>query len=1012
MYDLNDAQKVIAETTEGMLVVDAGPGTGKTKTTVDRYVRILSSGKVSPKDVLMVTFTKNAAGEMEDRTKLVIREAIEKLSSKDVPREERAKIERQTDALENITKELRCSTFDSFCYSVIREAPETLTEFFSVDESLTRAATLVENDTLNLEYFSDIMDRFLRDHGDDYGNETIIASQNYSDMYKLISKLMSRGIVPVKDGGWFGSDREDIPMSRGKEILLGDQGGLEARLNAINDSGRLSKTVLGFKVSDGYGKISLTDGGRDLRDVIKEGEPLGSEFIESTVYGDRKNLIRLVHDVYYEFIRCSIADDRLTFGLTSVFAFIVLYSNAAVREKERCKYLMIDEFQDTNSSQLMIALMLLKEPNLCVVGDWKQGIYGFRYVSIENIIRFEERAKAFRNLLNEGEPRVIVEVSAVKNSLTENYRSSQAIIDASFKALEMKATKEEEKERILARLEGNVTRLNATRADIGGNTEIVRVDTGSKDTEPIEVLRRIQNYCNNGKYLIADRKTKQLRKIKYSDIAILCRTTNFARSINDLSRKYNVPVFLQGDVDVMGSREGKLLLAWLRLVNNGKDRQGIATILSDLEYPFENVKRAVDGTDPLPPEISGFRAVLKKKKRRITDLITTVFAYYGLSNDITQAIISIVSSSFRGTLLTVSDIIRVIEKDIDEGTTYPIDAFLDESATLTMTMHKSKGLEFPVVIAVGFDSKSFPNTSGDKDNYVLDDMLGLRSKKTVDTFEDGSSFIVKSWKTYLANETRKRDYDEERRLLFVALSRAEQYITIIAGKPSQFFEDAESFAKEEKPLKFEPFSDANEEGAHLIDAPEIPRFNPRRQYLAVHDLMSFEGGNVADGADQQCAKGMEYGTKVHKIAEMLVHGIYNHKTFKDFPETARIKKVLKGVENAPVILAEVPCLLPVDECGATIRGVIDLYVEYGDRVEIHDYKTDVTRTFEQEYRFQLSVYAQIAARDTRKPVKCFIQYLSQEATVEFDPEPMETIVARTRECMVRLQACKRGENKL
>ena len=63
------------------------------------------------------------------------------------------------------------------------------------------------------------------------------------------------------------------------------------------------------------------------------------------------------HDIYYEFIRTSVADDRLTFGLAASFAFIILYEDKETRERIQCRYLIVDEFQDTNSNQLMIALM-------------------------------------------------------------------------------------------------------------------------------------------------------------------------------------------------------------------------------------------------------------------------------------------------------------------------------------------------------------------------------------------------------------------------------------------------------------------------------------------------------------------------------------------------------------------------------------------------------------------------------------------------------------------------------
>ena len=417
MSELNESQRKIAETTEGMIVVDAGPGTGKTTTMVERYAGIVSRPSVAARDVVMLTFTRNAAAEMAERAK---KKLIEK---------------GQADKC----KELQASTFDSFCYTIVRESPETVSEFFGLKESLTRAAAIVENETLNGAFFSDVMDRFLAERGDDYGDAAIVASQHYGDLLKLISKLMSRGIVPLKEG-WFGSDLANVPMDKGSRILNGDTDGLEAFIRALmaEFTDDEKKNIRTYDLNKRLKKDCLMDKNYVLPE-IKDEEPLPEKDLESVVYdSDRKKMLELVHDAYYEFIRRSVAGDRLTFGLSAVFAFVILYSDRTVREHMRCKYLMIDEFQDTNSSQLMIALMLLEEPNLCVVGDWKQGIYGFRYVSVENITDFEARVKAFKKLLNNGEERVVVPVDKTRKlTLDVNYRSSGLVLDASFAALTM-----------------------------------------------------------------------------------------------------------------------------------------------------------------------------------------------------------------------------------------------------------------------------------------------------------------------------------------------------------------------------------------------------------------------------------------------------------------------------------------------------------------------------------------------------------------------------------------------
>ncbi|MCL2318203.1 MAG: UvrD-helicase domain-containing protein, partial [Methanomassiliicoccaceae archaeon] len=183
MSELNPSQKAIAEALDGMIVVDAGPGTGKTFTIVERFMNILKKENIGTKDVLLLTFTRNAASEMEERIR-------SKMASTE---------------LSASSKFIQTSTFDSFCYSVVMESPESVSRFFRMDEILTRKASLVENETLNREYFSDFFDSFIISRPDEYGIHGAIASQNVPDLYRIIKDLMSRGIIPLRKG-WFGGN--------------------------------------------------------------------------------------------------------------------------------------------------------------------------------------------------------------------------------------------------------------------------------------------------------------------------------------------------------------------------------------------------------------------------------------------------------------------------------------------------------------------------------------------------------------------------------------------------------------------------------------------------------------------------------------------------------------------------------------------------------------------------------------------------------------------------------------
>lgn len=963
MSELNRSQSRIAEETEGMVVVDAGPGTGKTHTIVRRYINILRKPDVDVKDIILLTFTKNAAAEMGER----IRGGLSDESG--------------DPKLSKASKFVQAGTFDSFCFSAVMESPESVSRFFRMDEKLTRGARLIENDTLNQGYFSDFMDRFLADSEGRYGEHAAVASQNATDMFKVIESLMSKGIVPLRSG-WFGGDD-------GRDCI-GDEDALLERMTALNGPDgkgtyRAKKAFIDRCVRKS-GEFSPLDMDPDTK------SPIPDRILSEAAHDDRTGILELVHDIYYEYIRRSITDNRLTFGLVSSFAFIVLYKDAKTRERMSCRYLMIDEFQDTNSNQLMIALMLLKEPNLCVVGDWKQSIYGFRHVTSDNIVNFEERVRSHRDALNDDITRVpFVIPEVVRLSLDMNYRSSQEIIDAAYRSLYLPATADDDVDK--ASLDRNITPITAERDDIGGDTAVEYVRASSADEEVAEVLRRMVSYVESGRFTIHEDGVS--RPPDYGDIAVLCRNTRMCRVICEAAARAGVPVFLQGDVEIMCTREGKLALAWLRYVNNPSDSWGIGAILADMGYPLSRIRSMIPGRGgSAPAELESRRASLLRKKRRITDLLTSVFSMYDLNNDITQTIISVISSSHRNSLITISDLIGMIETDIRMATRYPVDGSLDRRAATVQTMHKSKGLEYPIVIVAGIDLNVFPSMNTSSSVYRFGDLAGIRCSREVSHFGDGLSRISKSWKTELVWASEAKDYSEERRLMFVAVSRAKQYVTMVSGSnPSEFMK---SICENPEPQgSGRPSAERSGSESVRIERPAMDRSHRRRINIGVHDILRFgECSRPGEGGDEFPGKGMEYGTRVHEAAYAMAMG---WDVGDDLPEMPAIRSILDSLSDADLLYPEKECSLPFNGLNTTLRGVADLIAVYPDRVVIHDYKTDAERTNQDEYVVQLSVYAHAASGFYGLPARCVIDYVSRGETFEFDPVDIGVIEQRLRE---------------
>lgn len=923
---LNASQKKIAELLDGMIVVDAGPGTGKTHTLVERYLNILKQPETEVEDVIFLTFTRNSAREIRDR-----------LTERILSLEEDKKQVCKNISPEALSVMLRVGTFDSLCLSILKENPETISKFFQIPSKLQRDIRITENETLNEMRFSRFADDFIVENLDKYPDECIILNQFKDDGYKIISKMLSRGIIPYKEG-WFS----------GQEILLGNNQGLEEILKNKNTS-KLSGELYKF--------IKDHDVGID----VDTKSPLPEDMLNEIVDEDRTGLVDFIHDLYYAYICRCIEENNLTFGLTAAFAFILLYVDERVRRKVSCRYLMIDEFQDTNQLQMIVSLLLLRENNLCAVGDWRQSIYGFRNADVDNIRCFSERVKDSLNFINSGEKRVEYSIEDVKElAFDVNYRSSQDIINTCFKTMD------------------EVPSLTTGREKLT-ETEISFVKAEDRNEEIEEVIRRIDNYVHSGKYVMHG-KDGSIRPIEYGDIAVLCRSGSVCRQVQEAAESHGIPTYLQGDREVMSSKEGKLLLAWLRYVRNEKDVTGLIPILYDAGMSPDTILDIVEGVknddiDSIPPEFIEMRNLLIEKKNDLLDLTASIFEMYGISNDVTAAAVAIVSIC-ESEGLSLTELINLIEVDIKKERSYTVDTPLKKNAVIIQTIHKAKGMEYPAVIIPRVDLYSFPSTKGDSSIYFINDIAGLRCKREI--IHDSENFsIMHSWRSFMIQKTAEKKDDEEQRLMFVALSRAEQYITVIASDPSKLYKDicvGEECCLEGCLDNVEDFKDLP------LTCPLAEISGIAYNKMGVHDLLEFKSDFKMESSVSS-EGGMAFGTKIHEIANDLAEGV---PIDENEIYVKNIQKVLDSLNGAE-LLSEIECALPIPEHSVSLNGIIDLLAVFPDRVEVHDYKTDKSKKFEEQYVIQLSVYAHAAAGHYQRPVRCVIDYLRLDERFEFDP---------------------------
>ena len=163
----NESQKTIIARREGFVVVDAGPGTGKTHTVTARCMEILRDGlKGQKRRVAMLTFTKNAAAEMQER--LIGRATKDYMDGiEQKPAAEQFRLREEYKRIVTSIREMFVGTFDSFCLSIVKRSPGTISRFFRFDEELTSSASTTENETINRVFFRRFISEWLEEYGSD-----------------------------------------------------------------------------------------------------------------------------------------------------------------------------------------------------------------------------------------------------------------------------------------------------------------------------------------------------------------------------------------------------------------------------------------------------------------------------------------------------------------------------------------------------------------------------------------------------------------------------------------------------------------------------------------------------------------------------------------------------------------------------------------------------------------------------------------------------------------------------
>ena len=613
---LNEQQKQAVMTTEGPLLILAGAGSGKTRVLTHRTAYLIDELGVNPYNIMAITFTNKAAGEMRERIDKMVGYGSESIW---------------------------VSTFHSTCVRILRRYID------------------------RLGYST---------------NFTIYDADDQKTLMKDICKRLNIDTKIHKERMFLSA------ISSAKDELIDP---IEFETRAAGD----------------YAKRIQAQVYREYQQVLRQNNALDfDDLIMKTV-----ELFKLDGEVLNAY-------------------------------QERLRYIMVDEYQDTNTAQFeLIRLLANKYKNLCVVGDDDQSIYKFRGANIYNILNFEKH---------------FPDATVIK--LEQNYRSTQNILDAA--------------NGVIANNVGRKEKSLWTDNGTGDKIQFEQLDTANEEADYVtrDIMRRVRK----GEY-------------QYKDCAVLYRTNAQSRLFEERFIASNIPYKIVGGVNFYSRKEVKDMLSYLKTIANGQDdlavrriinvpKRGIGatSITKVANYAAEHemnfysalceaaeipgLGKAAAKIEPFVLFVQSMKA--KSKLKPVSELLQEIIETTGYVRELE-------AEGTDEAEARIENIDELISKAVDyeEAQEHPtLDGFLEEVALVAdidsldadsdyvvlMTLHSAKGLEFPNVYLAGMEDGLFPS-------YMS-----------------------------IVSDNAEAEIEEERRLAYVGITRAMKNLTITSARVRMF----------------------------------------------------------------------------------------------------------------------------------------------------------------------------------------------------------------------------------
>ncbi len=548
-------------------------------------------------------------------------------------------------------------------------------------------------------------------------------------------------------------------------------------------------------------------------------ELLTPEMYEKYAASDFEKIVLKVFEKYEKKLK---SNNSMDFDDLLILPIRLFRSNPGVLEKyqDRFKYVLIDEYQDTNEAQYIVSKMMsAKYKNICVVGDPDQSIYSWRGANYRNILNFEKDYPSTKTIL-----------------LEENYRSTKNILDAANMVIKNNVGR---KEKNLWSSKGEGEKINYYRAY-------------DERDEAFFAIREIKTLVTNG--------------ANYDDIAILYRTNAQSRIVEEELLKQNIPYRVVGSFYFYSRKEIKDLMAYLRLIHNERDNVSLQRVINTPKrgIGLKTIQNLLEKSDmeniSMYDAISSgkeleFKNTIEELKRvseniTLTELVDKVLEVSGMRKELEdekslEADIRLenleefksITKAFeeRDGLISLEDFLLETSLVSDR------DEYRDGSNKVSlMTVHSVKGLEFNNVFVIGLEEGIFPHINSLMDNSEL---------------------------------------EEERRLCYVAITRAKDKLFLINARRRTLFgkeqvNPASRFISEiDKDLLEIKSKEEKEESEKLV-----------KEDVMYKEDMNYEVGDYVYHDIFGAGRVVEVSNTLMSIAFKSPHGIKklmkNHKSIK------------------------------------------------------------------------------------------------------------------------------------